>query len=90
MNEDRPVGSRFVDPTHGELIVVEETNSESCGGCAYRKFNRNTMRSPCTAPRLTGRCGTTRVQGDSVVFAKPENYAAFKLTGEWPCNPADP
>ena len=90
MNEDRPVGSRFVDPKHGELIVVKETDSESCGGCAYCKFNLTTMRSPCTAPRLAGRCGATRAQGDSVVFAKPEDYAVFKLTGEWPCSPANP
>lgn len=84
MNEDRPVGNRFVDPVHGELIVVEETDSDSCGGCAYRRFVHGGTRTSCTAPRATGRCGATREQGNSVVFAKLKDYAAFKLTGEWP------
>lgn len=81
MNEDRPVGNRFFDQVHGELIVVEETGSENCEGCAYRKFVHNGARISCTAPPITGRCGESR---GSVVFAKLKDYAAFKLTGEWP------
>ena len=83
MNEDRPVGSRFFDQVHGELIVVEETDSENCEGCAYRKFihGHGYMRLSCTAPPITGRCGEAR---GSVVFAKVDDYAVFKLTGEWP------
>ena len=84
MNEDRPVGSRFVDSVHGELIVVGQPDSASCGGCAYRRFAHDGTRTSCTAPRDTGMCGATRVQGDSVVFAKLKDYAVFKLTGEWP------
>lgn len=87
MNEDRPVGSRFIDPMHGELIVVEETGSENCEGCAYRKsihshdHGHGHIRASCTATPITGRCGESR---GSVVFAKLKDYAAFKLTGEWP------
>lgn len=83
MNEDRPVGSRFFDWVHGELIVVEETGSEDCEGCAYRKFihDRGRIRMSCTASSITGSCGGSR---PNVVFAKLKDYAAFKLTGEWP------
>lgn len=84
MNKDRPVGNRFFDQVHGELIVVEEPGSDSCGGCAYRRFVHGGTRTSCTAPRFTGRCGATRGQGNSVVFAKLNDYAVFKLTGEWP------
>jgi hypothetical protein len=83
MNEDRPVGNRFFDQVHGELIVVEETGSEDCEGCAYRKLIHGGTRTSCTAPRTTGRCGASRTHGDSVIFAKLKDYAIFKLTGEW-------
>lgn len=85
MNEDRPVGSRFIDPVHGELIVVEETGSDSCEGCAYRRFAHDGTRTLCTAvPHATGRCGAMREQGNNVVFARVKDYAVFKVTGEWP------
>lgn len=73
----RPVGERFAHPVHGELIVVAQVG---CAGCV---FNPNT----CTDVENDRRqiAGTCAIRDDyPAVFAKVNDYAVFKITGEWP------
>ena len=80
----RRVGERFTDPERGELLVVDHSG---CDGCVY-SFKGNDGSRACYAPErleLTGSCvAYERPDGTSVSFAKPNDYAVFKLTGEWP------
>ena len=80
----RRIGERFIDSERGEILVTERYG---CDGCAYSaKYNNDA--DSCNAPerlRLTGSClAHERFDGASVQFVKPNDYAVFKLTGEWP------
>lgn len=80
----RRVGERFMDLERGELLVVDH---DGCGGCVYPYKRNNGNRTCCTPERfeLTGSCiAYERPDGTNVIFAKPNDYAVFKLTGEWP------
>lgn len=80
----RQIGERFVDPKYGEILVIDRAN---CDGCVCLS-KRNNGDLACHAPgrlELTGSCIThERPDRTSVQFVKPEDYAVFKLTGEWP------
>lgn len=80
----RPVGERFTDLERGEILVVERSG---CDGCVYLSI-RNNGNLACHAPErleLTGSCVIyERPDETNVVFVKPNDYAVFKLTGEWP------
>lgn len=80
----RRVGERFMDLERGELLVVDRSG---CDGCVYLSI-RNNGNLACHTPErieLTGSCVIyERPDGTSVIFAKPNDYAVFKLTGEWP------
>lgn len=77
----RPVGERFAHPVHGELIVVAQVGCAGCAGCA---FDPNTCADVGSDRRqIAGTCAL-REDTHDVVFAKPNDYAVFKLTGEWP------
>ena len=80
----RRVGERFMDLERGELLVVDHSG---CDGCVYLSKRNNGNRA-CYAPErheLTGSCvAYERPDGTCVSFAKPNDYAVFKLTGEWP------
>ena len=74
----RPVGERFAHPVHGELIVVKQ---EGCVGCV---FDPNTCADVDSDRRqIAGTC-VLREDKRGVVFAKVNDYAVFKVTGEWP------
>lgn len=80
----RRVGEHFMDLEHGELLVVARSG---CDGCVYLPKRSNGSRACYTPERreLTGSCiKYERPDGTSVSFAKPNDYAVFKLTGEWP------
>lgn len=81
----RRVGERFTDPEYGELLVVDRGG---CDGCVYVSRRNSNHQLACHAPErieLTGSCLIyERPDGTSVIFAKPNDYAVFKLTGEWP------
>ena len=80
----RSVGEGFMDPERGELLVVGHSG---CGGCVYSSKCNNGSRACYALERLklTGSCvAYERPDGTSVSFAKPNDYAVFKLTGEWP------
>lgn len=81
----RHVGERFTDLERGEILVLERSG---CDGCAYLSSRNDHSHSACNAPErleLTGSCVPhERHDGTSVQFVKPEDYAVFKLTGEWP------
>ena len=73
----RPVGERFAHPVHGELIVVAQTG---CAGCV---FNPSTCADAGSDRRqIAGACGLR--DDHPAVFAKVNDYAVFKVTGEWP------
>ena len=80
----RRVGERFTDLERGEILVAERSG---CDGCVYSS-RRNNGNLACYAPErreLTGSCvAYERPDGTSVIFAKPNDYAIFKVTGEWP------
>lgn len=80
----RRVGERFMDPERGELLVVDHSG---CDGCVYLSRRNNSNRACYASERrgLTGSCiKYERPDGKSVQFVKPNDYAVFKLTGEWP------
>lgn len=80
----RRVGERFTDSKYGEILVI---GRNGCDGCVYLSM-RNNGNLACHVPErleLTGSCVPhERHDGTSVQFVKPEDYAVFKLTGEWP------
>ena len=77
------IGDKFIDPDRGEILVIDRNG---CDGCAYSS-SRN-YSNVCNASerlRLTGSClAHERSDRASVQFVKPNDYAVFKLTGEWP------
>ena len=81
----RHVGERLTDLKHGELLVLERSG---CDGCAYLFSRNDRSHSACNAPerfKLAGSCTPPeRHDKTSVQFVKPNDYAVFKLTGEWP------
>lgn len=81
----RRVGERFTDPEYGELLVVDRGG---CDRCIYFSEHNSNHQLACHAPErpeLTGSClPQERPDKTSVIFAKLKDYAAFKLTGEWP------
>lgn len=81
----RHVGERFMDLERGEILVVERSG---CDHCIYLSKHNSNRQLACHAPErleLTGSCITyERPDKTSVIFAKPNDYAVFKLTGEWP------
>lgn len=80
----RHVGERLTDLKHGELLVVDHSD---CGGCVYLSERNNGDLACHTLERLelTGSCvAYERPDGTNVIFVKPNDYAVFKLTGEWP------
>lgn len=74
----RPVGERFAHPIYGELVVVRRTG---CDGCAFRTDDCAALGNDRRA--VAGKC-SLRDDDIAVIFAKPNDYAIFKLTGEWP------
>lgn len=81
----RRVGERFMDLKYGELLVVDRGG---CDRCIYLSEHCSNRQLACHAPErleLTGSCIThERPDRTSVIFVKPNDYAVFKLTGEWP------
>ena len=79
----RPVGSRFIDPERGEIIVIER---DGCDSCTYStNFNIYDSCNPPERLAMTGTCLMgARLDSSSVQFVKLNDYAVFKLTGEWP------
>ena len=81
----RPIGERFVHPVHGEVFAVERSG---CDGCIYSSARNSGNFLACHAPErleLTGSCvAHERFDGASVQFVKPNDYAVYKLIGEWP------
>ena len=73
----RQIGERFAHPVYGELIVA--TTIWGCAGCVFINENCNNDDRSTTA----GACSSA-IHGHDVVFAKPNDYAIFKLTGVWP------
>lgn len=73
----RQINERFAHPVHGELVVA--TTTWGCHGCVFANEN-------CDSDdrRTTGGSCSSAAHGQDVVFAKPNDYAVFKLTGEWP------
>lgn len=81
----RRTGERFTDLERGEILVVERSG---CDGCVYVSRRNDHSHSACNALErleLTGSClPQERHDGINVQFVKLEDYAVFKLTGEWP------
>lgn len=75
----RQIGERFAHPVHGELIVAATT--WGCIGCVF--VNENCGDFDNDRRTTAGTCCSTS-HGHDVVFAKPDDYVVFKLTGEWP------
>ena len=81
----RRTGERFTDLERGEILVVERGG---CDGCVYASRRNDYSHSACNASErleLTGSClAQARHDGTGVQFVNPNDYAVFKLTGEWP------
>lgn len=81
----RQIGERFMDLKRGEILVIERGG---CDGCVYLPRRNDHSHSACSAPerlKLTGSClSLERHDGTSVQFVKLDDYAVFKLMGEWP------
>ena len=81
----RRTGERFTDPERGEILAVERSG---CDGCVYVSNRNDYSHSACNAPerlKLTGSCVPhERHDKASVQFVNLNDYAVFKLTGEWP------
>ncbi len=75
----RQIGERFAHPVHGELMVA--TTTWGCAGCVFT--NEDCCAFDNDRETIAGACSSA-VHGRDVVFAKPNDYAVFKLTGEWP------
>lgn len=79
----RPIGDRFIDPERGEMLVIER---DGCDLCAYSaEFNTHDSCNPPERLPITGTCLLgSRLDYSSVQFVNLNDYAVFKLTGEWP------
>ncbi len=75
----RRIGERFAHPVHGELVVAAATTA--CTGCVF--ISEDCCASGNGRETIAGNCSST-IRGHNVVFAKSNDYAVFKLTGEWP------
>lgn len=81
----RQIGERFTDLERGELLVVDRNG---CDGCVYLSRRNDHSHSACNTPEqleLTSSCVPhEKHDGTSAQFVRLDDYAVFKLTGEWP------
>lgn len=75
----RRIGERFAHPVHGELVVAAAT--ATCTRCVF--IGEKCSNPDSSRGTIAGSCSST-IRGHNVVFAKSNDYAVFKLTGEWP------